>query len=685
MAVRRDLLGPLRAKLQPKLQMIANGSTEVNVVRAELAPALTVTPRKPGLLRKVPARRGDGDRAVAREAVKALPARGELKAISGDVEANVFVYLNHASADGPALEGEQARRETIVSARVSLRKLPKLAQDRRVAYVEIAEGLRPPTPAAVAESDREPSPEERKITAAEAQHRFGRGVLVGIIDVGGFDFSHPDFLDEHGKTRWLRIWDQGGVARPHPPGRRFAYGAEFGKEDLDAALAAAGPLGVPAYEIERQSQLAEGSHGTHVASIAAGNRGVCRNADLAGVLISLPEADEDRRRSFYDSTRIADAVDYLVELAASKGMALSINMSLGTNGHAHDGSGAIGRWIDAAMSVPGRAITVAAGNAGQEKGEDPEDLGWIMGRVHTAGQIAATGLVVDVEWVVVGNGLVDISENELELWFSPQDLIDVSVRTPSGEWTEFIEPQQFIENRRLADGSFLSVYDTLYHPSNGANTVSVYLSPNLRSEPVVGVASGTWIVRLRGRSIRDGKFDGWIERDDPRPWRKVGDRQLWAFPSFFGERSLVDRSTVSSLGCGHRVITVANLDLAKGRINVSSSQGPTRDGRTRPDVAAPGTDIVAAKAFSTDGRQWISMTGTSMASPYVCGVVGLMLAVDPTLTAAQIEGILRSQAAPLAGATYGWVDDAGFGVIDPPRCLEIATRLTRPPTDRTGQ
>src|SRR5512144_597427 len=107
MAVRRDLLGPLRAKLQPKLQMIANGSTEVNVVRAELAPALTVTPRKPELLRKVPARRGDGDRAGAREAGKARPARGELKAISGDVEANVFVYLNHASADGPALEGEQ--------------------------------------------------------------------------------------------------------------------------------------------------------------------------------------------------------------------------------------------------------------------------------------------------------------------------------------------------------------------------------------------------------------------------------------------------------------------------------------------------------------------------------------------------------------------------------------------------
>ena len=88
---------------------------------------------------------------------------------------------------------------------------------------------------------------------------------------------------------------------------------------------------------------------------------------------------------------------------------------------------------------------------------------------------------------------------------------------------------------------------------------------------------------------------------------------------------MVDNSTVSSLGCGHRVLTVANLHESRTLINMSSSQGPTRDGRSKPDVAAPGTDIVAAKAFSTDGEQWIGMTGTSMASPYVAGVAGLML------------------------------------------------------------
>ena len=57
-------------------------------------------------------------------------------------------------------------------------------------------------------------------------------VLIGIVDVGGFDFAHPDFLDEEG-TRFVRIWDQGGEGtRPSPATAPFDYGAEFTKAHL---------------------------------------------------------------------------------------------------------------------------------------------------------------------------------------------------------------------------------------------------------------------------------------------------------------------------------------------------------------------------------------------------------------------------------------------------------------------
>jgi subtilisin family serine protease len=117
---------------------------------------------------------------------------------------------------------------------------------------------------------------------------------------------------------------------------------------------------------------------------------------------------------------------------------------------------------------------------------------------------------------------------------------------------------------------------------------------------------------------------------------------------------------------------VANLDAEARRIAITSSQGPTRDGREKPDIAAPGSNIVAANGFAGPKEPWVAMSGTSMAAPYVAGLVGLMLAVDKTLTAAQIGGILRRTARPLPGADFRWRDDAGGGAVDPDRCVTEA-------------
>ena len=81
---------------------------------------------------------------------------------------------------------------------------------------------------------------------------------------------------------------------------------------------------------------------------------------------------------------------------------------------------------------------------------------------------------------------------------------------------------------------------------------------------------------------------------------------------------------------------------------------------------------IAANAFAPEDEPWISMTGTSMASPYVAGVAGLMLSVNPMLTAAQIGGIIRRTARPLPSADFNWRTDAGFGRIDPVACLAEA-------------
>ena len=356
-------------------------------------------------------------------------------------------------------------------------------------------------------------------------------------------------------------------------------------------------------------------------------------------------------------------------------MPVSINISLGTNGHAHDTSSAMARWIDNALSAPGRCVSVAAGNAGQVEPSSPGDQGVVMGRVHAGGSFAATGLRHELGWIVVGDAIADISENEMEIWYGPQDRINVEIRPPDGAWIGPIQPGQSIRNEVLDNGTVLSVHSETYYPANGANRISIVLSPffgpirnAIRS--IGPIAAGEWLVRLTGVVVRDGRYDAWIERDDPRRLPGSGGRN-WRFPSFFAPGTYTGDRMISSLACAERILSVANVDVTHNVAHLTSSRGPTRDGRFKPDMGADGTNIVAAGAFDRT-RPWIEMTGTSMASPYVCGVAALMLGIAPKLTSAQILGITRTTSAPLAGHDFSWRNDLGFGLIDAAACVEEA-------------
>jgi subtilisin family serine protease len=667
-------------KVQPKLRMIANATPEVNALRAEHAAAVKVHDED--------ADQFEVRRKQSSEATRAKGApqagRPKLRGKPASVPVSVFVQLaeepseREAAAEALGLDKDEADRPKVaqktnlVTAELPADEALALGDESWALSVELGQPLTTPTPKVEDARPKPPGVSLRRFGKA-AQHHYGSGVLIGLIDVGGFDFAHPDFLNAKGETRFRCIWDQGGGM--HKPPERFGYGSVISRDDMNRAIAfAKTDEGLPAQLLEPQSEMTPGSHGTHVASIAAGNRGVCREAEIAAVLISIPRNAGDRRTSFYDSSRLAHAVDWLLEVAGSR--PISINISLGTNGHAHDDSSAISRWIDAALTVPGRSVCVAAGNAGQDKAEFEGDIGYILGRVHSSGRIAARELVKDIEWNVVGNAVADISENELEIWYEPGDRFGVQVKPPGLPWTEQIDPGEYIENRRLRDGSFLSIYNELYSAANGDNYIAVYLSPQLREEELIGVRSGQWLVRLIGMEVRGGSYDCWIERDDPRRIGRIGERDAWVYPSFFSEDSYVDSSTVSSLACGQRIVAVANLDTDGRRINPSSSQGPTRDFRHKPDIAAPGTKIMAARGFDPE-QQWMAMTGTSMASPRVAGVVGLMLAVNPKLTGAQVSGILQRTAAPLPGADFAWRNDAGSGRISEARCIDEARAASR--------
>ncbi|MGW0522390.1 S8 family peptidase [Crossiella sp. NPDC003009] len=123
---------------------------------------------------------------------------------------------------------------------------------------------------------------------------------------------------------------------------------------------------------------------------------------------------------------------------------------------------------------------------------------------------------------------------------------------------------------------------------------------------------------------------------------------------------------------GHPATADAALAVASstkdGRLSDFSSRGPRAgDYGLKPEIAAPGGEILAAKAYPGGGERYQAMSGTSMAAPHVTGAAAVLAGAHPDWSAARLKAALMSTAKPLAGVS---VHGQGAGVVD----LDRATR-----------
>ena len=135
--------------------------------------------------------------------------------------------------------------------------------------------------------------------------------------------------------------------------------------------------------------------------------------------------------------------------------------------------------------------------------------------------------------------------------------------------------------------------------------------------------------------------------------------------------------SISTPGDAHLAITVgAAFDSGegtKGAVALFSSQGPTDDGRVKPDITAPGVDIMAPEANT--GTGYIEHSGTSMATPHVAGAVALLLQSNPTLDPAQVKYILtRTTQVDYYSGTPDNIE--GYGYIDIAAAIANAEELS---------
>ncbi|WP_433383542.1 S8 family serine peptidase [Actinoplanes sp. CA-142083] len=125
--------------------------------------------------------------------------------------------------------------------------------------------------------------------------------------------------------------------------------------------------------------------------------------------------------------------------------------------------------------------------------------------------------------------------------------------------------------------------------------------------------------------------------------------------------------TIGSPGSADAALTVAAVDGQDQRADFSS-QGPrSGDAALKPDIAAPGVGILAARSQATPGEGWyIPMDGTSMATPHVAGAAAILAAAHPAWRGDQIKDALMSSAKALPETTPFQV---GTGRLDVPAAL----------------
>lgn len=490
-------------------------------------------------------------------------------------------------------------------------------------------------------------------TATDADHRrpddlamTGRGIVIGIVD-WGLDFRHPDFRKADGTSRILALWDQRGGKQAKSP-EPYGYGVVHTRETINSALAQKDPYVALSYH-PADADTGIGCHGTHVASIAAGTGGEGRPAGMApeADLVFVHNAPWDGLEGgkLGDSVTLLEAIDFISRTAS--GRPWIINLSMGRHGEQHDGTTLIEEGLDAAVrAAAGRAICMSAGN-------------YYNKRTHASGQLRPTQKR-SLAWVV--NETNPSEYNQLEVWYSWQDKFEVTVRSPDDL---VVATARLGEKVKLISGG--KEIGNLYHRAQEPNTLDHHVTLYLyKTAP-----AGEWTVTLTGTDVIHGNYHCWIEREVSCP----------KCQSHFRAEDADPTSTTGTICNGRRTIAVGAYDAHDPgrRIGAFSSVGPTRDGRLKPDLCAPGVSVLAARSAQREHPDETPlstrMSGTSMASPFAAGACAcaFQAAVRP-LRIEETHNLLLGSARRVTVEDRD-PDRIGIGFVDVSAFVDAAGRV----------
>ena len=474
----------------------------------------------------------------------------------------------------------------------------------------------------------------------------GRGVLLAVLD-SGITWDLEVFRKADGTTRIRYLWDQTLSQNQTAPEETddvrygkmpdgFAFGTEYTAEEINAALQ------LPALDRYRLLPSRDLSgHGTAVAGIAAGKSadglytGAAPEAELIVVKLGLPENRGGVEEGFPRTTEILRGVTYALRKAQQLNMPLVINLSFGNSYGSHDGSSLLERFLDNASEIGKTVICVGSGNEGAARG-------------HFAGNVARDSRVE----LAVGN--YERSLN-IQLWKNYIDVFRIRLQSPGGEEAELATNIQGGKYTLRLEQTRILVY--LGEPLPYAVAQEIYLE----MIPVTGVYinAGIWTIRLEPVMTVTGQYYLYLPAGNGR-----GDST--GFYRSTPQMTLTVPSTAA------KVITVGAYDpvydtyadfSGRGYADSTRTIGVAAAGLTKPDLVAPGVNILAPDVYGS----FLPVTGTSFATPIVSGAAALLMewgivrGNDPFLYGEKIKAYLRKGARPLRGEREYPNDRVGYG------------------------
>ena len=555
-----------------------------------------------------------------------------------------------------------AQAGQIVTMTVPVEALPLLESSKEVVQYSISHRIASPT-CDKTRSDTRTDSVQNGWGVTNATPFDGTNVYIGITD-WGFDYRHPNYnWAGRDNLRLDAAWDHFRLEGPAPNG--FDYGTLI----TDRAV-------MRQYKSDTSNLYGYGTHGTHVAGISAGRgsdgkyRGQAPNARLLFCTFGLGEKEW------------MDGVQWMKQVAQDSSRRLVVNSSWGMYSFSClDGTSLLSQAINA-WSDEGVVFCTSAGNNG--------DANFHISRTFTAGTPDTLKTVAD--WFRSSESAGQV----LILWGEEGHDFEVSLGLSKDTVLESIPffsttMGDSVFNCTLHYDTFAVDYRAMVEHQNPFDNrphmqIEVDLATNLNLHLLITSGDGgtvhAWNVANKTNHAGN---EGCDFKSSRIRGHSVGNAD-------YG---------IGEPACAAKTISVAahsadfwfsdSSAYRTGLLAYFSSYGPLINGTQKPEISAPGVNVISSISSQTTGSYpaymtkvigeekfiWSEMSGTSMSSPAVTGVIALILQANPQLSVDEIREIIKVTArnddktGPLLArdsADVRW----GWGKIDALKAVNMA-------------